>query len=135
MMVGWILASLALLFGQSLLPAAIRYASNGRPLAANFTDALGARDVPLPTVPRAERASRALANLLESLPIFLTLALLVLVLGADGTLARLGATVFVIARVLYVPCYVLGVFALRSVVWMAGGVGLMLLLAAVLPFA
>ena len=134
-MVGWILASLVLLFVQSLLPAAIRYAANARSLSANFTDALGPRDVPLPTVPRAERASRALANLLESLPIFLTLALLVIILGADGALARLGAAVYVVGRVVYVPCYVHGVFAVRSLVWMGAGVGLLLLLAAVLPFA
>jgi len=134
-MVGWILASLVLLFVQSLLPAAIRYAANGRSISANFTDALGPRDVPLPTVSRAERASRALANLLESLPIFLTLALLVIILGADGALARLGAAVYVVGRVVYVPCYVLGVFAVRSLVWMGAGVGLLLLLAAVLPFA
>jgi uncharacterized MAPEG superfamily protein len=135
MMVGWILSGLLLLFVQSLLPAAIRYAANGRPMGANLTEALGPRDVPLPTVPRAERATRALANLLESLPIFLTLSLLVLVLGADGTLARAGAAIYVIARVIYIPCYVLGVFALRSVVWTVAGVGLLLLLAAVLPYA
>lgn len=134
-MVGWILAILLLLWIQTLLPPALRYMRNGRSLGANFSHALGPRDTPIPTVPEAERASRALSNLMESLPIFLTLALLVLILGVDGALAEIGAALFVVARALYVPCYVLGIPALRSVVWGAAAVGLLMLAAAVLPFA
>jgi uncharacterized MAPEG superfamily protein len=126
-MVGWILAALLLLFLQTLLPPGIRYLANGRSFAVNFRHALGPRDAPLPTVPAAERAGRALANLGESLPIFLTLALLVVILDADGALARTGAAIYVLGRVAYVPCYVAGVFLLRSAVWGVAGAGLLVL--------
>jgi uncharacterized MAPEG superfamily protein len=126
-MVGWILAALLLLFVQSLLPPAIRYMRNGRSILANFTYALGPRDVPMASVPAAERASRALANLMESLPIFLTLAVLVVVLEADGGMAQLGAAIYVLGRIVYVPCYVFGVYLMRSLVWALAGGGLLLL--------
>ena len=134
-MIGWILAALALLVVQTLLPAGIRYLANGRPLRVNFGHALGPRDEPLPTVPAAERAARALLNLMETLPVFLTLAILVLVLGADGATAQAGAAIYVVGRAVYVPCYVFGVTMLRSVVWGAAGIGLVVLAAVVLPFA
>jgi len=134
-MVGWILAALFLLFVQTLLPPAIRYLANGLPLRVNFRFALGPRDTPLPTVPGAGRASRAHANLMESLPVFLTLALLVLILGVDGPLPRTGAAIYVVARVVYVPSYVFGVAFVRSLLWAVAWVGLVLLAYAVLPFA
>lgn len=134
-MVGWILVALLLLFAQSLLPPAIRYLRNGRPLRVNFSHVLGPRDQPLPTVPAAERAARALANLSESLPIFLALGLLVLILDVDGAVAELGAAIYVICRVIYVPCYVLGLYLVRSLVWAAAGVGLLVLALAVVPMA
>lgn len=134
-MTGWILAALALLVVQTLLPPAIRYVANGRPLRANLGHALGPRDEPLPTVAAAERAVRALANLMETLPVFLTLAILVLVLEADGPTARIGAGIYVVGRAVYVPCYVWGIYMLRSVIWAAAGIGLVVLAAAVVPLA
>lgn len=109
--------------------------ANGRSLGANFGHALGPRDAPLPTLPAAERAARALGNFMETLPIFLTLSVLVLVLGADGPTARLGAAIYVVGRVGYVPCYVFGISVLRSVVWGVAGIGLLVLATVVAPFA
>ena len=81
-----------------------------------------------------ERAARALANLSESLPVFLTLALLILMLDVDGPAAQAGAGVFLVARALYVPCYVFGVFAVRSIVWTVAGFGLLAMAAVILGF-
>lgn len=134
-MVGWILGALLLLLVQTLLPPAIRYLTNGRPLRVNLSFALGPRDTPVPTVPAAERASRALANLMESLPVFITLALLVLILGADGPIPRTGAAIYVVARLVYVPSYVFGIAFVRSLLWALAWVGLLLMASAVLPFA
>ncbi len=134
-MVFWILAVLALLFFQTLLPPAIRYAANGRRLAEVAAAALGPRDRPLPMPVAGERAQRALANLFEGLPIFLTLALLSLILDAASGLASVGAAVFFIARVAYVPCYVFGIAGVRSAVWAVGVVGLLMMAVAVLMAA
>jgi uncharacterized MAPEG superfamily protein len=131
-MVGWILAVLALLFFQTLLPPAIRYAASGRRLGDLIGAALGPRNKPLPMPVAGERAQRALANLFEGLPIFLTLALLSLILGIDDGMASLGAGLFLAARVLYVPCYVFAISGVRSGVWAIGVLGLLVMAAAVL---
>ena len=66
----------------------------------------------------AGRLDRAKNNMLESLPIFLALALLALINGGDTRAVANGALAFLIARVVYVPAYVSGVPILRSLVWL-----------------
>lgn len=66
----------------------------------------------------ASRLDRAKNKMLESLPIFLALALLALVKGGDTSRIAHAALVFLIARVVYVPAYVSGVPILRSLVWL-----------------
>lgn len=67
----------------------------------------------------AGRLDRAKNNLLESLPIFLALALLALVKGGDLGRATHAALAFLVARIVYVPAYLSGVPLLRSLVWLA----------------
>ncbi len=128
-MVLLILLVLALFVFQTLLPASFRYMGReaGRPLSV----ALGPRDDPPPQGRMGGRAARALANMQEALPVFLTLALLNLYLGT-GDLALTGATVFLVARVLYVPAYLAGIPGLRTLIWAAGVVGLVLMLIPIL---
>jgi len=65
----------------------------------------------------------------EALPVFLALALLNLIAGTgEAHLALTGATLFLVARVLYVPAYLAGVAGLRTLIWAAGIVGLVLML-------
>ena len=66
----------------------------------------------------AGRLDRAKNNMLESLPIFLALALLALVKGSDTGAVTRAASIFLIARVVYVPAYVSGIPMLRSLVWL-----------------
>lgn len=128
-MVLLILLVLALFVVQTVLPNRFRErpAGGGSPLA----EALGPRDDLPPLTRVGGRAERALANLQEALPVFLTLALLNLILGT-GALATTGAMVFLVARVLYVPAYLAGIMGLRTLIWMAGVVGLVLMLVPIL---
>ncbi len=128
-MVLLILLVLALFVFQTLLPPSFRFMGRdpGRPLSV----ALGPRDDPPPQSRMGGRAARALANMQEALPVFLTLALLNLYLGT-GDLALTGATVFLVARVLYVPAYLAGIPGLRTLIWAAGVVGLVLMLIPIL---
>jgi uncharacterized MAPEG superfamily protein len=64
----------------------------------------------------------------EALPVFLALALLNLFVGTAAQLAVTGATVFLVARLLYVPAYLAGVAGLRTLIWAASIVGLVLML-------
>lgn len=75
----------------------------------------------------AARLDRAKNNMLEALPFFLALALLALVKGGDTNLTVDGATIFLIARVAYVPAYVSGIPMLRSLVWLVANAGLVVM--------
>jgi uncharacterized MAPEG superfamily protein len=121
-----ILLVLALFVVQTLLPASFRYMGGGD-VGKKLSVALGPRDNPPPQSTVGARAERALANMQEALPVFLTLGLLNLILGT-GDLALSGAVVFLIARILYVPAYLAGVPMLRTLFWMAGVVGLIMML-------
>jgi uncharacterized MAPEG superfamily protein len=65
----------------------------------------------------AGRADRAFRNLLETFPAFAALALALVVTGRNGGLGALGAEVWVVARILYVPLYFIQVPFARSLVW------------------
>jgi uncharacterized MAPEG superfamily protein len=129
-MVLLILLVLALFVVQTLLPNRFRErgAVGG---GARLAEALGPRDELPPLTRVGGRAERALANMHEALPVFLTLALLNLILGT-GALATTGATVFLVARVLYVPAYLAGVVGVRTLIWMAAVVGLVMMLIPIL---
>jgi len=75
----------------------------------------------------AGRLDRAKNNMLEALPIFLAPALLALIKGGDTSEVAQAASIFLIARVVYVPAYVSGVPMLRSLVWLVGVASLVLM--------
>ena len=61
------------------------------------------------------RGKRALSNLLETLPIFISLALLSIFLEIDN--AHL-ALLWLVFRVTYFPIYILGIKYARSLLWL-----------------
>jgi uncharacterized MAPEG superfamily protein len=65
----------------------------------------------------AGRADRAFRNLLETFPVFAALALALVVTGRNGGLGALGAEVWIVARILYVPLYLIQIPLARSLVW------------------
>jgi len=88
---------------------------------------VGNRDNPPELSVIAGRLERAKNNMLEALPMFLALALLALVKGGDTSEATLGATIFLVARVVYVPAYVSGIPLLRSLIWLVGVASLVMM--------
>lgn len=89
-------------------------------------------DLPEPTRALA-RSRRALANLQETLPIFLTLAVLSIVLGEQGWLSLLGGVLYLVARSAHLYCYMRGLTPWRSLCFLASLVGNALLAAPLLP--
>jgi uncharacterized MAPEG superfamily protein len=125
----WILATLALFFIQTLLAPMVRWwGDGGRHLKA----ALGPRDDPPPMPPTGARLDRALRNMIEAMLVFLPLALLVEMKGIGSGLAVQGAAVFFVARLAYIPAYVSGIPGLRSLIWMCGHAGLVMMAIALL---
>ncbi|MBX2797473.1 MAG: MAPEG family protein [Myxococcales bacterium] len=130
-MTTWILAVLALWVAQTFLPTTMRLVQ--APDMSNSTmDHLKGKDNAPELSIMGGRANRALDNLQQALPVFLTLALLLEIRGVTDSLAIQGAMVFFVARVLYVPAYMVGILGVRSTVWFASWVGLGMMIAALL---
>ena len=90
------------------------------PMALNFKNLswmMSSRDEDLDTSSNLylQRVNKSTANLYESLPVFLALALLSLVLGVDTSSA---ACVWLIARVGHLIFYVAGIGLLRTASWL-----------------
>lgn len=132
-MINLILFVLGLFVIQTLLPASFRYLLAGPGTWPRLKIALGPRDTQPPLSTMGSRAERALANLHEALPVFLALALLYVNLDSQSGLATQGAWTFLIARLLYVPAYLAGVFGLRSTIWVVSWIGLGMMIAALFP--
>lgn len=81
-----------------------------------------------PTSIRAGRAARALSNYQETYPAFIALALGLAVTHQTGGLAAIGAITWLIARILYIPLYLLGIPYVRSLAWIGAMLGLLLML-------
>ncbi|GJL73762.1 MAG: hypothetical protein NMNS01_29610 [Nitrosomonas sp.] len=103
-----IIGALALaLFQLWLLPATLNI--------KNMAYMLSSRDNPIEPSMLQGRVSRAGVNLQESLPAFLALALLVSIQQVDLAQA---ATIWLGLRVLYIPCYLLNIIYVRTLVWL-----------------
>ena len=88
---------------------------------------LGNRDTPFELPPWAARAKRAHMNLLENLLPFAALVLVAQVSGKANAMTALGATIFFWARLAYALVYTAGIKVLRTVIFFAGTVGLLLI--------
>jgi len=71
-----------------------------------------------------KRAQRASANLYETLPIFITLMLLGVILDVDLTLS---GSVWIALRVLFLMCYLGGIKIVRSGIWIASVIALIMM--------
>jgi uncharacterized MAPEG superfamily protein len=74
------------------------------------------------------RATRALANYVENFTPFVALALALIVTQRTGGSGALGATIWVLARIIYIPLYLFGVVYARTAVWALSIVGLVMML-------
>jgi uncharacterized MAPEG superfamily protein len=92
---------------------------------------LGNRDKLPEATPLGGRAERAAGNSIEALIMFVPLALVAQIAGsADAVMP--GATLFIWARVAYLPIYLVGIPYVRSLVWGVGVAGLAMMVMALL---
>jgi uncharacterized MAPEG superfamily protein len=90
----------------------------------------GPRDEALPPLnPVAGRLVRAQANLYETLPLFIAVVLIAHVAGREGGLTTVGAWLYLVGRIVYVPLYAMGIPVVRSIAWGIALVGLLMILA------
>ena len=85
---------------------------------------LSSRDENTKISTHTQRANRALKNLLETFPIFIGLAILSLIKDVDNSSIALFWLIF---RIIYVPVYVLGINYIRTGIWAASLICLILM--------
>ncbi len=73
-----------------------------------------------PLTGAAARAERAHANFKENFPAFVAAVLILAYTGHTGTGTAVASAVFVVARILYIPAYIGGVWPLRTLMWSLG---------------
>ncbi len=88
---------------------------------------MGARDEKMPPLnPLAARLLRAQANLYETLPLFIAAVLGAAYLDRLGWKTEVGASVYAIGRLVYLPLYAAGIPRIRTMVFSVSLIGLIL---------
>ena len=85
---------------------------------------LSSRDETTNISTHAQRANRALKNLLETFPIFIGIIILSLIKDIDNSSIAL---LWLIFRIIYVPVYIFGINYLRTGIWTAALICLILM--------
>ncbi len=90
---------------------------------------MGARDEELPPPqPIVGRLARAQANFFETFPIAAAAILIVSMAGLNDRWTAAGAIIWLAARVLYLPVYAAGIAVVRTLIFFASIVGILLIL-------
>jgi uncharacterized MAPEG superfamily protein len=114
-------ATLALALANILWAGSVRTKQYGRDWN------MGARDETMPPLnPLAGRLLRAQANLYETLPLFIAAVLGAAYLDRLGWKTEVGASLYFIGRLIYLPLYAAGVPKLRTLVFGVASIGLAL---------
>lgn len=127
-MIDYILWALLLYLAYIFTPALMRLVGNAQAGGGLIKVALGSRDEVKETSIANQRAARAQKNMEESLFLFLPVALLLLYTEKGDGLASAGAGMYVVARALYLPAYIMGVPGLRTLVWTASFAGIIMMI-------
>lgn len=103
-----------------------------RELGVGYTSSARDRPPSRPLSDRTARLQRALNNHFEALILF-TLAVVVVTLGDRSTpVTQYAAWAYLVARVLYIPAYALGLRPWRSAIWAIGFTATLVMLVAAL---
>jgi len=88
---------------------------------------MGARDGDMPPLnPLAGRLLRAQANLYETLPLFIAALLGAAMLDRFGWKTEVGASLYFVGRLIYLPLYAAGIPKIRTLIFGVSLIGLIL---------
>ena len=94
---------------------------------------ISSRDLPPPSITRiTARLLRAFGNFRETFVYFAVAVLVVTTMVKNNPTSALGAQLYFWSRVAYVPVYAAGIPVLRTLIWAASIVGLVMVLGAAL---
>lgn len=127
MSVEFTMLALAIVLGFVHLFLAAQFVTRERGTAWN----VGARDNTAPLTGKlAGRLDRAFANFKETFPFFAVAVIMAAILGRHSNFTTWGAELYLAARILYLPLYAMGVPLVRTLVWIASVVGIVMVLSA-----
>jgi len=90
---------------------------------------MGARDEELPPpAPIVGRMTRAQANFFETFPLAIIAVVALSITGTQTFWTQLGALLWLGARIVYLPLYAAGVPVVRTIVFLASLVGILMML-------
>ena len=96
--------------------------------------AFGPRDEGWPALGHiGGRLERAYKNFLETFPFFAAAVLMAHALNMQTATSALGAQIYIWARLIYVPAYVINIPFTRTLVWLASFIGILLVMSAIWP--
>jgi uncharacterized MAPEG superfamily protein len=94
---------------------------------------MGARDETLPPPePIVGRLARAQANYFETFPVAAVAILLVTLTERTSVVTEIGAILWLAMRILYLPIYALGIPKIRTIIFIASVLGILMILRPVL---
>ena len=105
-----LILSFLLVLIQITIPVLISLLTNNVKLSYLFSS----RDNAVNTSIYIDRANRSLNNIFETLPIFIGLILLSIINDVDNSLL---AMIWLLARIIYVPVYIVGINYVRTGIW------------------
>ncbi len=105
-----LILSFLLVLIQITIPVLISLFTNNVKLSYLFSS----RDNAANTSKYIDRANRSLNNLFETLPIFIGLIILSIINDVDNSLL---AMTWLLARIIYVPVYIIGINYVRTGIW------------------
>ncbi len=109
--------------------AHIVIAGNARTKELGVKWNMGARDEKTQDLsPMTERLLRAQSNFFETFPLFASAVLLVAISHTLSVYSYWGSLIYLIARIIYLPIYALGIPVIRTIIWLFSIVGLLLVL-------
>lgn len=112
--------------GLAMVQVGIQSITTLRQLGPNWV--LSQRDEAQTVTGLSGRIVRAHHNLLDIFPQFAAALFVVHMAGANGQYAIIGAWVFVVARMIYLPAYIFGPTGLRTLCWVTGQAGILIIL-------
>jgi len=117
---------IAVILGMVHLGIAAQMAQKYRTPAWGF----GPRDTPMEPQGVAARMQRGYRNFMETFPLFAAALIAVVIQSKSGTLSHWGAALYVVARIVYVPLYAMGIPYIRTLAWVVSVIGIVLLIIA-----
>jgi len=117
----WLLWAVALTVVQMLICVSGATLQVGLPMLASNRDAMP------PLTGWVRRAERAHHNMLESLVLFAALVVIAAISNKTNSATLMGAQIFVWARLAYAVVFLAGIPWLRTLVWLASMIGLVII--------